>query len=60
MKIDFSGSENDTFADAIIRLPAYPLDEAVTWIQDHLEPWQVFTHDQLSEWAKNNGFVEEE
>ncbi len=27
------------------------LDESVSWIQDNLEPYEVFTHKQLIEYA---------
>ena len=59
MKIDFSGSLNDQFASDVVQLPPYLLDDSVTWIQDNLSPDAVFTDEQLGEWAKNNGFVEE-
>lgn len=56
MRIDFTSDQNDTFIKEAINLPRYPLDEAVQWIQDNLEPEQVFTGDQLGMWAEVNGF----
>lgn len=56
MRIDFTGSQNDTFIAEALNLPKYPLDEAVRWIQGNLEPEQVFTEDQLGMWAESNGF----
>ncbi len=36
------------------------LNRAVDWISQNLKPGEVFTHDQLSEWAKDHGYVEKE
>lgn len=41
-------------------LPQFLLDEFITWIQSNMSPDEVCTEEQLSEWAKNNGYVEEE
>jgi hypothetical protein len=60
MRFDFSGSLNDGFAKEVVQLPSYLLDDAAEWIQKCLAPEDVFTTDQLVEWARNNGFVEEE
>jgi len=60
MKFDFSGSMNDGFTKEVVELPSYLLDKATEWIHNMLAPEDVFDDDQLSEWAKNNGFVEEE
>jgi hypothetical protein len=32
------------------------LQEAIDWIQDHLEPEEVFTDSQLEAWAERAGF----
>ena len=60
MSADFSKQLNDDFAKEVISLPQYLLDDAVNWIQNCLDPDDVFTGEQLTEWAKNNGFVEED
>ena len=41
-------------------IPGALLEECIIWIRDNLEPDEVFTDDQLEEWAEDNGFVEEE
>lgn len=35
------------------------LDEVVEWIQENLNPEDIFTNDQLMDWAEDNGLVEE-
>ncbi len=36
------------------------LEDILTWIQTHLSPEEVFTDDQLNEWAEKNGLVKED
>lgn len=60
MKFDFSSSMNDDFAEDVFELPSYLLDRAGDWISNNLDPDDVFTTEQLTDWAKSNGFVEEE
>lgn len=50
--------ENKAFVDSIF--PQYPLDEAIDWIQNNLEPEDVFSDEKLKEWAENSGFVKDE
>jgi len=59
MKHDFSGNLNDEFTKDVLSLPSWLLDKAAEWIAGNLGPEDVFPEDQLVEWAKNNGFVEE-
>lgn len=42
MKADFSSTQNDQFTKEVLQLPRYLLDDAVTWIQDNMEPEDVF------------------
>lgn len=49
--------ENKNFADSIF--PAYPLDEAISWIQSNMEPEDVFSEEQLEAWARDCGFTQE-
>lgn len=53
-----SNADGKAFAEALI--PTNLLDDAVSWIQDNVDPVDVFTREQLSDWALNNGFVEEQ
>ena len=46
---------NNEFASEL--LPSYPLDVAITWISSNLDPQDVFTEDQLGQWAENNGYI---
>lgn len=41
-------------------LPQFLLDEFIAWIQTNMTPDEIFTEEQLKEWAENNGYVEEE
>jgi len=36
------------------------LDQIVEWISDNLEPEDVFSAEQLQEWARDNGYVAED
>ncbi len=49
-----SAKQNKEFTDAI--LPNYPLDAAVDWINNNMDPGDVFTEDKLEAWAEGNGF----
>ena len=49
--------ENNKFAKSIF--PAYPLDEAISWIQLNMEPEDVFSEKQLETWARDSGFTKE-
>jgi len=48
-----TAKENDNFIKEIIS--SYPLDTAIDWIQKNLNPSDVFTKDQLDDWARENG-----
>lgn len=50
--------ENDEFIKDIIA--TYPLDEAINWINQNLEPAEVFDDEVLRDWAEANGFIEDE
>jgi hypothetical protein len=36
------------------------LENTIAWISNNLEPDNVFSKEELEEWARSNGFVEEE
>lgn len=42
--------DNKAFAKA---MNAWPLDEAVKWIRENIDPEDVFTVDQLEEWVNS-------
>jgi hypothetical protein len=44
-------NENMVFAKAV--LPQYLLDNAIDWIRANLQPEDVFSDNQLIEWAKD-------
>ena len=60
MKVDFSQNMNSQFLGDALGVVKYPLDTTIEWIQNNLEPEEVFDEATLKSWAKNNGFVEEE
>lgn len=53
-----SNAEGKAFVEAVISTNL--LDDAVSWLQDNVDPVDVFTHEQLSDWALENGFTEEQ
>ena len=48
-----SSAENDAFIKDLL---GWHLDEAVDWIACNLDPEDVFTPDQLSDWADDKGY----
>jgi len=50
----FSQNRNNEFIDAVVQRDL--LDVAVVWIGDNLQPEDVFSRDQLDEWAENEGW----
>lgn len=36
------------------------LEEAISWIAQNIPPQEVFHHEDLEYWAKNNGFILED
>lgn len=44
-----STAQDEAFLKAVV--PKALLEEAVSWIQDNLEPYEVFTEARLTEWA---------
>lgn len=46
---------NKKFAEAV--LPSCLLDESIQWIQNNLLPEDVFTDEQLFDWAINNNYI---
>jgi len=51
----FTTQSNRDFTDDIIYRDSL-LDSAVSWIQTNLTPDEVFTFQELQDWALNNGF----
>lgn len=45
------------FAEAMLPLRSL-LDDSITWMGDNLEPYDVFSEKQLTDWALANGFEE--
>ena len=50
-------SENSNFADEVFG--PYPLDSAIEWIQRNLNPDDVFSNNDLDDWAEANGYIKE-
>ena len=53
---NFGTNKNDIFLAEALNFPSFPLDDTVTWVQENLDPGDVFSERQLSEWAFDNGF----
>ena len=62
-----TGNQDKLFAEEMaasvdettVKMSSSSLDNAISWIQYNLEPDDVFTKEQLIEWADNNGFIKE-
>ena len=50
--------QDAAFIESVI--PAQLLEECIGWISDKMSPEDVFSTQQLSQWAENNGYVEED
>lgn len=48
--------DNKAFAKA---MNPWPLDKAIEWIRDNMDPEDVFPEDHLAQWAFKNGFEED-
>lgn len=46
-----SMKQNEAFVQSL--LPAYPLDDAIEWIEKNMDPDDVFSEGQLERWAIN-------
>jgi len=53
-----TSKQDQDFLESVI--PHTLLEEAIEWIASNLDPEDVFSENDLSCWAENNGFVEEE
>jgi hypothetical protein len=53
-----SSKQERDFIDSV--MPQYILGEAIAWIQANLSPEDVFTVNELEEWAEDNGYGEKE
>ena len=49
-----SSKQERDFIDSI--MPQYMLGEAIDWIRGNLSPEEVFTVNELEEWADYNGY----
>ena len=49
-----SSKQERDFIDSI--MPQYMLGEAIDWIRANLSPEEVFTVNELEEWADYNGY----
>ena len=52
-----TASQDRKFLESVIS--SRLLEDSIDWIKDNLEPEDVFSKQQLREWATENGFVEE-
>ncbi|KKM73156.1 hypothetical protein LCGC14_1413380 [marine sediment metagenome] len=53
-----SRKQDDDFIEDVISNSL--LDDSILWIARNMSPEDVFDKDDLGEWAKNNGYKEEE
>lgn len=50
--------QDKNFADTLASPDGW-LDTAIDWISTNLNPEEVFSHENLAQWARDNGFKEE-
>jgi len=43
-----------------VKMSSLSLENAISWIQDHLDPDDVFSEKSLIAWAETNGYVKED
>lgn len=55
---EFSELMNNSVETTVI-VNTSALDEAISWIGSNLEPDDVFSDKDLSQWAESNGYVKE-
>ena len=48
-------SEKSQFIESIVSSDL--LDNAIEWIQNNMEPYEIFTDEQLGNWAEGHDFV---
>lgn len=60
-----TNSQDKSFADEMqqsvdeVKMSNTSLDNAIAWMQDNLEPDDVFSEKKLIAWAESNGFIKE-
>lgn len=60
-----TGTQDKQFAEEMaasvdettVKMSNSALDNAIVWIQDTLEPDDVFSIKQLESWAESNGYI---
>jgi len=63
-----TGTQDKQFAEEMaasvdettVKMSNSALDNAISWIQDNLEPDDVFSEKKLQEWAEENGYEPKE
>jgi hypothetical protein len=53
-----TAKQDNEFIGAVI--PCTLLETAIDWIRSNMYPDEVYEKFELEEWAKDNGFVEDE
>ena len=54
--IEMTVNENNKFFPGIFGCVKFPLDAVVDWLKENKKPEDVFTWEQLCEWAETNGY----
>lgn len=50
--------ENNEFAQSV--LPNNLLDDAIEWIRSNMRPEEIFSHEDLLEWANEQGMIDQD
>jgi hypothetical protein len=55
---DFS-EEMESTIHRVIKMQTWALDKAIFWMENNLNPGDVFSEEKLIEWAIDNGYKKE-
>lgn len=53
----FASEMSDMVETCAIKMSKSTLDVAIQWMQSNLEPEDIFSEKQLSNWAETNGYI---
>lgn len=54
---EFATEMKDSVDEVEVKMSHSALDNAIAWISKHLDLEDVFSVDQLRDWAESNGYV---
>lgn len=55
----FANEMSDMVESTTVKMSKSTLDIAIDWMQSNLEPEDIFSEKQLSNWAEANGYIKQ-